>query len=165
MAAVLLILAGAFVFYRVAPGFYTSGSTPGTAASSAASPAPTSVGTQSAPTTATKAPTSTATPGAANKAGSGPARAPIQLENPVASAKPFATLQIRGTYRGGADTLLQVQRREAGKGLPYPVTAATDKSGKFTAYVEPGPAGRYQLRVLDPQAGAASKTFVVVIKA
>jgi len=40
----------------------------------------------------------------------------------------------------------------------------TSKSGRFTAYVEPGGPGRYQLRVLDPNSLVTSETFVLVIK-
>jgi len=40
----------------------------------------------------------------------------------------------------------------------------TDQAGQFTAYVELGPPGRYRLRLLDPESGAKSKSFVLVIK-
>ena len=158
MAAVLFLLACAVAFYRIAPGSSTSGSPPSTAASSSSSPAPTSVGTQSAPT-------ASRTPGAAGSTGSGSAGATIQLENPPDSGNAFEIVRIRGTYPGGPDTFLQVQRREAGKWLSFPMLPTkTDQSGQFTAYVELGPPGRYRLRLLDPESGAKSKSFVLVIK-
>jgi hypothetical protein len=156
--AVLVLLASAVVFYRIAPDYFTFGSTPRTGASPAASPAPTSIGTQSAPT-------STSTPSASDNTSSRPAEEPIQLEGLVASAKPFQPVRIEGTYAGGADTFLQVQHWDAGRWVPFPLPTKTDQSGKFTAYVEPGPPGRYRLRVLDPTSGAQSKPFVLVIKA
>jgi hypothetical protein len=88
----------------------------------------------------------------------------IQLEDLPKSARPFETVRVQGTYRGGADTFLRVQRWEKGKWLAFPIPTKTDQSGKFTAYVELGQPGRYQLRVLDPGSGAASKPFVLVIK-
>jgi hypothetical protein len=88
----------------------------------------------------------------------------IQVEPLAASAKPFQAVQIKGTYRGGADALLRVQRWEGGKWLDFPVPTKTDHSGRFTAHVELGPPGRYQLRMLDPDSGVTSKTFVLVIK-
>jgi hypothetical protein len=89
----------------------------------------------------------------------------IQVEGVVGSAKPFQILRIKGTYPDGADTFVQVQHWDAGRWVPFPLPAKTDKSGKFTAYAEPGPPGRYRLRVLEPTSGAMSKTFVVVVKA
>jgi hypothetical protein len=87
----------------------------------------------------------------------------IQLEQLAYSAGPFETVRIRGRYRGGEDTFLQVQRREEGKWLAFPLPTKTDQSGEFTAHVELRP-GRYRLRLLDPDSGVTSKTFVVVIK-
>jgi hypothetical protein len=87
----------------------------------------------------------------------------IQLEDLADSARPFQTVRIEGTYRSGPDRFLQVQRWEGGKWLAFPVPTKTDKSGKFTAYVELEQPGRYRLRVLDPGSGLTSKSFVVVI--
>ena len=157
VAAVLFLLVSAVVFYRVAPGYSSSGSNASTAASAAPSPVPAPVGTQSAPT-------STTTPGAAKSTASRSPGATIQLKNPVSSANAFETVQIRGTYNGGADTFVQVQRREGGKWLAFPLPAKTDQSGQFTAYIDPGPPGRYRLRVLDPDTGRTSRSFVIVIK-
>jgi hypothetical protein len=87
----------------------------------------------------------------------------IQLEDLADPARPFQTVRIEGTYRSGPDRFLQVQRWEGGEWLAFPVPTKTDKSGKFTAYVELGQPGRYRLRVLDPDSGLTSKPFVVVI--
>jgi hypothetical protein len=86
------------------------------------------------------------------------------VAEPALSAKPFQTVRISGTYRGGADTFLQVQRWEAGKWLAFPVPTKTDQSGRFTTYVELGQPGRYQLRMVDPDSGVTSKPFVLVIR-
>jgi hypothetical protein len=59
---------------------------------------------------------------------------------------------------------LQVQRWEGGKWLAFPVPTKTDTSGKFTAYVELEQPGRHRIRLLDPESGVMSKTFVLVIK-
>jgi hypothetical protein len=58
---------------------------------------------------------------------------------------------------------LRVQRWERGKWLAFPVPTKTNQSGQFTTYVELDQAGRYQLRLLDPGSGVASKPFVLVI--
>jgi hypothetical protein len=88
----------------------------------------------------------------------------IQLEDLADSAKPFQTVRIQGTYRGGGDTFLRVQRWEGGKWLDFPLPTKTNESGRFTAYVELGQPGRYPLRVLDPDSGVTSKMLVLVIK-
>jgi hypothetical protein len=89
----------------------------------------------------------------------------IQLEDLPESGRPFQTVRIQGRFRGGADTLLRVQRWEGGKWLDFPLTTKTDQSGKFTTYVElGGRPGRYLLRVLDSDSLVTSKPFVVVIK-
>jgi len=137
------------VFYRVAPGYSTSGSSPRTGGSSSASSDPTTVGKLRASDTSD----------------SNTAEEAIQVEGLVDSAKPFQPVRIEGTHHGRADTFLQVQRWDAGRWVPFPLPTKTDQSGKFTAYVEPGPPGRYRLRVLDPTSGAESEPFVLVIKA
>jgi hypothetical protein len=126
-------------------------------------------GERAAETTSTHSATtggaSTASPPAAAEPRSGPAeREAIQLENLPNSAKPFETVRIQGTYRGGPDTFLRVQRWEGGKWVAFPVPTKTDHSGRFTAHVEVGEPGRYQLRLLDPGSSVTSKTFLLVIE-
>ena len=88
----------------------------------------------------------------------------IQLDAVTDSARPFESVRIQGTYHGGADTFLRVQRREGGKWVSFPIPTKTDQSGNFTTYVEFGRPGRYSLRVWDPASGMTSKPFVLVIK-
>ncbi len=121
-----------------------------------------SVPTVTATATATVTnPTSEPSNESTDTGGEGPT---IQLENLADSARPFQTVRIEGTYRGGADTFLRVQRWEGGKWLAFPLPAKTDRWGQFTTFVEFGQPGRYQLRVLDPNSGVTSKPFVLVIK-
>ena len=55
-------------------------------------------------------------------------------------------------------------QRWEGELADFPLPTKTNQSGQFTAYVELGQPGRYQLRVLDPNSGVTSKSFVLVIK-
>jgi len=112
--------------------------------------------------TAQSVPTVTAPPTAT--APKPPSAPTIQLEDLPNSAEPFRTVRIEGTYPSGPNRFLQVQRWEGGEWLAFPLHPKTDKSGRFTAFVEPGPPGRYRLRLLDPESGVTSKTFVLVIK-
>jgi hypothetical protein len=109
--------------------------------------------------------TTTTTLGAGDSAGSGPAEdATIQVVTPAAPARPSQTVQIHGTYHGGADKFLWVQRWENARWRAFPLPAKTDQSGQFTAYVELGEPGLYWLRVLDPGSRVRSKQFLLVIK-
>jgi hypothetical protein len=98
------------------------------------------------------------------RSGSAEEQRTIEPEDLADSAKPFQTVRIQGTYRGGGDTFLRVQRWEGGKWLDFPLPTKTNKSGRFTAYVELGQPGRYALRVRDPDSGVTSKILVLVIK-
>ena len=89
----------------------------------------------------------------------------IQLADLAASARPFEAVRIQGTYHGGAETFLRVQRWERGMWLDFPLPTKTDRSGQFTAYIELGRAGRYWIRVVDPGSAVTSKPFVLVIRA
>jgi hypothetical protein len=118
--------------------------------------------------------TQTATPGRLSSSGPPPSRSTprsssaegdtIQLKNSAASGRPFQPVRIQGTYHGGANTFLRVQRWEGGEWVAFPLPAKTDQSGQFNTYVELGQPGRYQLRVLHPNSGVTSKTFALVIK-
>jgi serine/threonine protein kinase len=130
------------------PAIVTSATPGGLTSSSASSPA------------SDPRPTSTTTSGTGS--GSGSAET-IQVQAPPAAAKPFQTVLIHGTYSGAADTLLRVQLWEGGKWLALPLPAKTNQTGQFTAYVELGQPGRYQLRVLDPDSGVTSNPSELVI--
>jgi len=143
--ALAALLIGALLFAASRDGGVTARSVPTVTATATA--------------TATK-PTSEPSNESTGTGGEGPT---IQLEDLPDSARPFETVRIQGTYRGGADTFLRVQRWEGGEWLAFPVPTKTDQSGQFTAYVEFGQPGRYRLRVLDPDSGATSKTSVLMI--
>ena len=172
VAAVSFLLSGSIV-YLMAPSFLNSGSSPGTTAN----PAPTRTVTESAtpgrlsssagPTSAsdTRRTTSSTTPGTGDSAGTASAEEEtIQVEAPADSAKPFQTVPISGTYHGGADTLLRLQRWEGGRWRTFPLSAKTDGAGRFTAYVEMGQPGLHWLRVRDPGSGVKSKSFLLVVR-
>jgi hypothetical protein len=176
LVAVLFLL-GCAVYYATVPGFPILGFSAGTPAGSYASPVHSTVADQSTGTgqsswsadpsqAAEPVPSaSTTTPGADGTTAAGSGRdEPIQVLVPAGSAKPFEAVQIRGTYRGGPDTLLRVQRWEGGIWLDFPVPTRTDRSGRFTAHIEFGAPGRYWVRLLDPESGVESKPFQLVVK-
>ena len=86
------------------------------------------------------------------------------MEDVADSIKPFQTVPIQGTYHGGANTFLRVQREEGDQWLDFPLSTKTDQSGQFTAHVEFGRPGRYRVRVLDPDSGVTSKPLVLVVE-
>ena len=96
-------------------------------------------------------------------AGARTEKAEIRVQNPLHTAVPFQTVPVRGTYRGGADTFVRVQRWEGGRWQAFPVPAKTDRTGAFTAYVELAEPRRHRLRVVDVRGEVTSDSFVVVI--
>jgi hypothetical protein len=86
----------------------------------------------------------------------------IQVDDVADSGRPFETVRIQGTYRGGADTLLRVQRWEEGKWLAFPVPARTDQSGQFTTYVEFGQPGRLPASRAGPGLRRDVQTFCAI---
>lgn len=100
-----------------------------------------------------------------DQTGSSPAvQETIRLKGTAESARPWQTVPIKGTYIGGAGTVVRVQRWEAGKWLAFPLVAKTDQSGHFRAFVELGRPSRYRLRVMDPRAGVKSEPFALEIR-
>ena len=143
--ALVAVLIGAF-FVATRDGSVTAQSVPTATATVATA-------TVSTPTTEpSNSPTGTAQQGS-----------PIQLARLSTSGRSFQAVPIRGTYRGGPNTLLRIQREEEGSWVDFPTPTVTDASGKFSTFVELGP-GRYLLRVLDPASGITSATFVLVIE-
>ena len=88
----------------------------------------------------------------------------IRVDDSEVAARPFQPVRIDGTYRGGVDARLQVQRWEEGRWLTFPIPTTTDDAGRFTAYVELGGESRYLLRVLNPDSGVTSKPFELLIR-
>jgi hypothetical protein len=176
VAAVGFLLAGAVVFYHV-PDVFTSRAAPSKTADFSASPVTTSVPTESATpgglpssavpsrTSTSPTPTSSTTPGAGDRGSPGSAKEEaIHIEHPAVSARTFQTVRIQGVYRGAPDCSLRVQGWRRHKWFAFPLTAKTDRSGQFTAYVELGEPGLYWLRVLDPDSNVKSEPFQLVIK-
>jgi hypothetical protein len=87
----------------------------------------------------------------------------IEIEGSGATAEPFETVRVHGTYHGGGQRFLQVQWRVNGRWQAFPVPAKTDGSGQFTAYVELARPHDYRLRVRDPQSGHTSDPFTLTI--
>lgn len=100
-----------------------------------------------------------ADPGAAPRSD----EAQIRVQESVHTAAPFQTVPVRGTYSGGVDTFVRIERWEDGRWRAFPVPAKTDRAGAFTAYVELAQPRRHRLRVVDDREGVTSEPFVVVI--
>jgi hypothetical protein len=99
--------------------------------------------------------------------GSASARAPttseIQLGFSSYTGEPFESVPIEGTYVGvQTGTSLRVQRLLDGEWVSFPLPAVTDDEGSFSTVVQLG-AGRYRLRIADPESGAVSDEISVRI--
>ena len=154
-ALVVLLLVCAVLYYRASTSAPVAASNLTTPPSTSLSPV---VGPEPSP--------STSTPGAGGHSGSSSAE-PRRIQvygDRVTSAKPFQTVRIRGTYHGGADTYLQAERREGATWVPFPLSAKTDRLGRFITHVEFGARGPHWVRMADPVAKVHSEPFVLVIK-
>ena len=151
-ALVLLLLVGAVLYYRTSTSASVVAGSPTTPVR-ASSPPVVPEATPSTPTPeASVEPTSAETP-------------TIKVRGGQIRAKPFQTVPIRGTYHGGPDTFVHVQRREgAGNWVVFPLPAKTDQLGRFIVHVEIGEVGHHWVRVIDPIKKVKSQGFVVVIE-
>jgi hypothetical protein len=76
----------------------------------------------------------------------------------VLSASLYVTVPVDGRVHGvSAGTIVRVQYRrvQGTRWRHFPIPARTDASGRFTAYVDPGP-GSFELRVRVPSIEATS---------
>ena len=71
-------------------------------------------------------------------------------------------IYLRGTYREGNGTTLQVQRFEGGW-RDFPVSA-TVRGGAFETYVQSGQEGRNRFRVVDASTGRTSGPVTVTLR-
>jgi hypothetical protein len=109
--------------------------------------------------------TSGSTPTAATSTAAPPQLEPsVELDLPAYTAQPYETVPLTGVVEGlPSGTLLRVQHWQAGRWLSFPLPTATDDAGRFTAYVEMGAPGVYQVRVTDPRSGATSRVVTLEI--
>ncbi|MGH3355237.1 MAG: hypothetical protein ACRDOJ_05030 [Nocardioidaceae bacterium] len=85
---------------------------------------------------------------------------PISLRASATTVSSYERVNLRGRYRGGNGTSLQIQRREGGSWSPFP-TSASVEGGTFSTYVELGQPGANRLRALDTASGETSNVVVV----
>lgn len=90
------------------------------------------------------------------------ARRAITVSASPASGSVLQRIYLRGTYRGGNGTTLQVQRLEGGW-RDFPVSA-TVRGGAFETYVQSGQEGRNRFRVVDASTGRASAPVTVTLR-
>ncbi len=86
----------------------------------------------------------------------------IQLAISPVTARPMERVNLTGTYKGGDNLQLQVQRFEDGDWADFGV-AANVKVGTFETYVMTGRAGEQRFRVYDPRTRKGSNVVMVTI--
>jgi hypothetical protein len=82
-------------------------------------------------------------------------------------ARPFEGVRVTGVWRTAGLGVrravhLEVRRRTGWSRFPLP--AVTDASGRFTAFVNLGAPGSYQLRVVGDAGGPTSDSFLVTVR-
>ena len=108
--------------------------------------------------------TGSPTVSASTASGAPPDQPRIELDSATYSGSTFETVPISGVLQGvPAGTLLRVQLRQDGRWQPFPLPTTTDAAGRFTAYVELGAPGTYELRVRDPSTERVSPVAILEI--
>lgn len=87
----------------------------------------------------------------------------LQISISPVMVRPMERINITGTYDGMDAAQVQVQRKEGGSWVPFPVTA-TVRAGSFSTYVMTGRTGDNKFRVFDPGAGKASNAITVTVQ-
>jgi hypothetical protein len=116
-------------------------------------------------------PTQSAAPRPSGSGGSQqPTRSPsatpsnaIRLEVSPREASPGDQLDFSGTYRGGDGASLQVQRKEGGSWIDFPVTA-TVQNERFATYIITSRAGKNTFRVYDKDEEQGSNAVTVTLE-
>lgn len=71
-------------------------------------------------------------------------------------------INFNGVYPGGEGVVLQIQRREGGRWVDFPVDA-TVRGGSFETWIQTSRTGKQVFRVYDEDAHRASKTVTVTV--
>lgn len=116
------------------------------------------------PTTALPNPSDEASPttGPASETPSASPRTALRLDVSPTQVGPSERINMTGSYRGGDNVTLQIQRREQGTWTDFPVTVGVT-AGTFQTWIQTSRTGEQTFRVFDPQGQVASNTVEVTV--
>lgn len=143
------------------------GSATGGGTIASASPAAGSTAGSTASPTARPTASPTASPTAESTAQAATTRDVLLLTRTAFVARPFRAVPVTGVWRppsSGMHRKVRVEVRRAGRWSPFPLPAAADAKGRFTAYLDLGAPGRYRLRVVGDGGGPVSAPFTVTVR-
>jgi hypothetical protein len=89
-------------------------------------------------------------------------RQPIMLRVSPSRVATGQRIDLRGSYPDGAGSVLQVQRKEGGAWVDFPVSFSVG-TDSFTTYITTSRTGKALLRVVDKAADKASNPVSVVV--
>jgi hypothetical protein len=78
------------------------------------------------------------------------------------SVSPMEQIDLTGRYPGGDGAVLQVQRLDGGRWVPFPVTTSVSDGG-FSTFIQTGRPGPNKFRMADPSSGNVSNRVTVTI--
>ncbi len=87
---------------------------------------------------------------------------PIRLRMSPRQVGPGERITLTGTYPRGSGQTLQVQRRQEGSWVDFPVTAQVSDQ-EFTTWIQTTRTGRSPFRVFDKGRGRASNVVVIAV--
>jgi hypothetical protein len=163
----LLVALGAMLAVALVAGLAVAGVVVGAVRFSGIGASPSAESTSSPPLVIPEpSPTPTGEPTApAASSPRAPARPrPIALTMAPRQVGAGDRIDLSGTYpRGGDGTELQVQRREGGRWVDFPVSTEVS-DGRFATYIQTTRTGRARFRVYDAAEENASNVVVVTVR-
>jgi hypothetical protein len=120
------------------------------------------------PSTATSSavsPGTAATPAGPTDTSAAPSAPRIRLEAPDRTVAALEIVELTGSYPGAAPgTTLNVQRRQNGAWVAFPLPTVVLPSRRYVAHVELGRVGAHRLRVVAPGSGDRSNTVTLRVR-
>ncbi len=87
----------------------------------------------------------------------------IEMDVSPVNARPMERVNLTGTYAGGDNVGLKVQRFVDGSWADFGDVEATVRNGTFATYIQTGRSGENRFRMYDPTADRGSNVVLVTI--
>jgi len=135
----------------------------GTVVIQTASPAPTesASASESAEASDSSSPSESPTP---SHSPSKPAKqTSITLTASPTTVSPMGNITLSGTYPNGEGEIVQVQRKQGGAWVDFPVPGVAVTGGRYSTYIQTGQPGPQLFRVIDTSNHQTSNTVTVTV--
>jgi hypothetical protein len=87
----------------------------------------------------------------------------INLTASPTTVSPMGNITLTGTYPNGEGEIVQVQRKQGGAWVDFPVPGVAVTGGRFSTYIQTGQPGAQLFRVIDTSNHQTSNTVTVTV--